>query len=53
LRETSTERKPQGSLIDFHDDMKRDLPAADAHGLSLKRHDTDTSDMDEFVDAEG
>ena len=50
LRETSTERKPQGSpLIDFHDDLKRDLPA----GNILTRHDTETSDMDEFVDAEG
>ena len=50
LRETSTERKPQGSpLIDFQDGLKRDLPA----GNSLTRHDTETSDMDEFVDAEG
>jgi hypothetical protein len=50
LLETSTEQKPQGSpLINFHDDLKRDLPA----GNSLTRHDTETSDMDEFVDAEG
>ena len=50
LRETSTEQKPQGSpLIDFHDDLKRDLPA----GGSLTRQDTETSDVDEFVDAEG
>jgi len=53
LRSTSTERKAQGSLIDFHDDLKRDLPTMDGHGAPLKRHDTDTSSLDEFVDAEG
>jgi oxysterol-binding protein-related protein 8 len=53
LRETSTERKAQDSLIDFHDDLKRDLTTVDGHSVSLKRHDTDTSSLDEFVDAEG
>jgi oxysterol-binding protein-related protein 8 len=53
LRETSTERKAQDSLIDFHGDLKQDLPTVDGQSTSLKRHDTDTSSLDEFVDAEG
>lgn len=48
LRSTSNERG-QGSLIDFHDDMKAALP--DAH--KLQRLDTDTQSLDEFHDAEG
>jgi len=48
----STGTPQQGSLIDFHDDLKKDLPAVSNHG-TLKRHDTDTSEQDEFVDAEG
>lgn len=54
LRETSTERKTQGdSLIDFHQDLKKDLPSLEGQGGALRRHDTDTSSLDEFVDAEG
>jgi hypothetical protein len=53
LRSTSQERKKGGSLIDFHDDLKRDLPATDGHREALTRRDTDTSSLDEFVDAEG
>jgi hypothetical protein len=53
LRATSRERNQGGSLIDFHDDLKRDLPGADGHVEALKRRDTETSDVDEFVDAEG
>ncbi|KAN0122625.1 hypothetical protein V8E51_000951 [Hyaloscypha variabilis] len=52
LRETSTERKAHGSLIDFHEDLRQNLPAT-GQSTSLKRHDTDTSSLDEFVDAEG
>ncbi|KAH8815080.1 hypothetical protein F5884DRAFT_771048 [Xylogone sp. PMI_703] len=43
---------PQGSLIDFHEDMKKDLPSG-ASDQKLKRQDTDTQSVDEFVDAEG
>lgn len=53
LQNTRTERNTQGSLIDFHDDLKENLPAIVGQGVALKRHDTDTSDMEEFVDAEG
>jgi hypothetical protein len=50
LRSTSTSPPPnKGSLIDFHDDLKKDLPEVN----KLKRQDTDTNSMDEFVDAEG
>jgi hypothetical protein len=54
LRSTSTEPKDgnQGSLIDFHDDMKKNLPVLDGENSKLKRHDTDTQSLDEFVDAE-
>jgi hypothetical protein len=37
-------------LIDFHDDIKKNLPDT---GLGLKRQDTETQSVDEFVDAEG
>ena len=55
LRSTSTEPQPgnQGSLIDFHDDVKKDLPVMDGEHNKLKRQDTDTQSLDEFVDAEG
>jgi hypothetical protein len=50
LRSTSTSPPPnKESLIDFHDDLKRGLP--DIH--TLKRQDTDTQSVDEFVDAQG
>lgn len=38
------------SLIDFHEDMKKDLPVAQP---ALLREDTDTKSIDEFVDAQG
>ncbi|RAL62390.1 hypothetical protein DID88_004956 [Monilinia fructigena] len=58
LQSTSTvQGQTQGSLIDFHDDLKKDLPAAtDTQGTAtstLYRQDTDTHSLDEFVDAEG
>jgi len=56
LRSTSNERTNGGALIDFSDDLKRDLPTVDANGKKyapLKREDTDTQSLDEFVDAEG
>lgn len=58
LQSTSTvQGQNQNSLIDFHEDLKRDLPAA-AHTQAtatstLYRQDTDTNSLDEFVDAEG
>ena len=75
LRSTSQPKEDAGQLIDFHDDLKRDLPSAvntpqpsaqatdhsrhaaqDAesieHMATLKRMDTDTNSLDEFVDAE-
>jgi hypothetical protein len=55
LRSTSTKLQPgnHGSLIDFHDDVKKNLPAVDGEHNTLKRQDTDTQSLDEFVDAEG
>ncbi|KAM0173942.1 hypothetical protein ACHAPF_006435 [Botrytis cinerea] len=58
LQSTSTvQGQNQGSLIDFHDDLRKDLPAAtDNQGTAastLYRQDTDTHSVDEFVDAEG
>ena len=58
LQSTSTvQGQHQNSLIDFHDDLKRDLPAATetpgAATSTLYRQDTDTHSLDEFVDAEG
>ncbi len=51
LRSTSTSPPPHGqsTLIDFHNDLKKDLP----DGHALKRKDTDMESLDEFVDAEG
>jgi len=48
----STGTTQQGSLIDFHNDLKADLPTVQSASTTLKRHNTDTSSMDEFVDAE-
>ncbi|KAF4637045.1 hypothetical protein G7Y89_g1046 [Cudoniella acicularis] len=42
----------EGSLIDFHDDLKASLPQVN-HTVPLKRLDTDTQTLDEFVDAQG
>lgn len=52
LWSTSSSRANEGALIDFHDDLKKDLPDAHEKGV-LKREDTDTQSLDEFVDAEG
>ncbi|EPE28032.1 Oxysterol-binding protein-like protein [Glarea lozoyensis ATCC 20868] len=58
LLSTSTSRENQGGpLLDFHDDLKRDLPAGGtetekARHAALLRKDTDTDSLDEFVDAE-
>lgn len=50
LRSTST--KPgdnQGSLIDFQEDLKSSLPSVNQ---KLKRQDTETNSLDEFLDAQ-
>jgi len=62
LRATSTNEGSQGPLLDFHNELKKDLPgvggSADTENekenelSKLKRQDTETS-VDEFVDAEG
>ncbi len=52
LLSTSSSRATDGGLIDFHDDLKKDLPAAQGKTV-LKREDTETQSLDEFVDAEG
>lgn len=44
----STSREPEGPLIDFTGDMKKDLPAAPG----MKRGDTAESN-DDFFDAQG
>lgn len=50
--------KHGGPLADFHEDLKGSLPAAtktsyDSNDGVLKRKDTDTQSLDEFVDAQG
>ncbi|KAH8657631.1 hypothetical protein BGZ60DRAFT_135351 [Tricladium varicosporioides] len=51
LQETGQTR--EGSLIDFHD-MKESLPTTNhISKVPLKRQDTDTQSLDEFVDAQG
>ncbi|KAJ8070458.1 hypothetical protein OCU04_000832 [Sclerotinia nivalis] len=57
LQSTSTvQGQNQSPLIDFHDDLRKDLPTAtDTQGTAtstLYRQDTDTHSIDEFVDAE-
>jgi hypothetical protein len=49
LKSTSTSSK-EGPLIDFQQDLKANLPEAEQH--RLKRQDTDTNSLDEFVDAQ-
>jgi len=49
LLSTSIQPANDGPLIDFHQDFRRVLP----DGTVLKRHDTETKSLDEFVDAEG
>lgn len=54
LKSTSTSSvNNQEPLIDFHQDLKKDLPTVGADGHALKRQDTDTQSLDEFVDAQG
>jgi hypothetical protein len=48
LQSTSTGHENKGSLIDFHEDLKKTIPE-----VRLQRQDTDTQSVDEFVDAEG
>lgn len=46
----------QGGLVDFHDELNKNLPSMSSNGQDhgrLRRHDTETSSVDEFVDAEG
>ncbi|KAI6712563.1 hypothetical protein JHW43_004881, partial [Diplocarpon mali] len=50
LRSTSTPMPAEGPLVDFHGDLKRTLPAVDSKGI-LRREDTDTKSLDDFVDA--
>jgi len=62
LRSTSTSEHSQGPLLDLHNDLRRDLPSAGSsveaqrktgdESVNLKRHDTGSSNADEFVDAE-
>lgn len=55
LSNTSTkDAKEGGPLIDFHEDLKEALPQGKVGGGDnvLKRQDTDTQSLDEFVDAE-
>jgi len=47
LSATGTRTNTEGSLIDFHEDLKKSLPAG-----GVKRNDTSESN-DEFVDAQG
>jgi len=52
LRSTSALPNPKrntGSLVDYHDDLRMNLPEVN----KLKRQDTDTQSLDEFLDAEG
>ncbi|PQE19889.1 oxysterol-binding protein [Rutstroemia sp. NJR-2017a BVV2] len=51
LQSTSTSQAQHG-LIDFHDDLRKDLPTGEENSATLKRQDTDTQSLDEFVDAE-
>jgi hypothetical protein len=49
LRSTSTQPgDSEGPLIDFQDDLKSGLPTVDQ---KLKRQDTETNSVDEFLDA--
>jgi len=57
LRSTSTSPPPenQTSILDFHNDLQKNLPSTtmSPSTSTLKREDTDTKSIDEFVDAEG
>lgn len=50
LRNTSSIKDDGGPLIDFHDDLKQNLPGNNQKSI-MKREDTDTRSLDEFVDA--
>lgn len=52
LRATSTSHagdKQGGSLIDFQEDLRSNLPSVNQ---KLKRQDTETNSLDEFLDAQ-
>jgi hypothetical protein len=50
LRSTSTPPHPnKGPLIDFHADLNKELPGVH----KITRQDTNTQEIDEFVDAQG
>jgi hypothetical protein len=49
LRSTSQPPRTDSPLIDFHEDVKKSLPSS---GLTLRRQDTDSHSVDEFVDAQ-
>lgn len=51
LQATGSSNSQGGALIDFHEDLKKSLPPDVAN--KLKRQDTDTQSLDEFVDAQG
>lgn len=48
---SATAGQSNGPLVDFHDDLRKDLPTADKYQV-LHRQDTDTHSVDEFVDAQ-
>ncbi|KAF8866597.1 hypothetical protein BDZ45DRAFT_720145 [Acephala macrosclerotiorum] len=50
---TSSVNNQDSGLTDFHQDMHKNLPAVGADDHALKRQDTDTQSLDEFVDAQG
>jgi hypothetical protein len=57
LHSTGTIKENEGGLIDFHRDLKKELPGNQPNEAAhqapvLKRMDTDNSSVDEFVDAE-
>ncbi|EKD15566.1 oxysterol-binding protein [Drepanopeziza brunnea f. sp. 'multigermtubi' MB_m1] len=52
LRSTSSPKPSEGPLLNFHDDLKMDLPSASGGKAILKREATDGS-IDEFADAQG
>jgi hypothetical protein len=49
---TSTSQS-NGTLLDFHNDLAADLPTVPLAATVVKRHNSDTDSIDEFVDAEG
>jgi hypothetical protein len=53
LHSTGTIKENEGGLIDFHRDLRKELPGNQStEAALLKKRDTDTDSVDEFVDAE-